>query len=268
MVERQEPTAERGLDDDLELPPAFEPIVLESADDARAEAVRRARAGAPEGTLVWVRSPTSPHARLDRPWLPAPGGGLHAALVVRPMLPAGECAELAVATALALARALADVVEPATELHYRWPNDLLLDSGKAAGIWLEGGGTADSLEWLVIAWSVNTAEPPEELGFDAAGVAREGRSGEAQPEALLEAIARHLLAWIERWDDGEFEPLRASWRGRLKLGETIRLTLADGSVIDGIGEDIDEEGALTLRTDTGPRRIALNEFFALPTETA
>ncbi len=267
MVEGQEPVAKHGMDG-LELPPAFEPIVLETADDARAEAVRRARAGAPEGTLVWVQSPTNPHARLDRPWLPAPGGGLHAALIVRPTLPAAECAELAVASALALARAVADVVEPATELHYRWPNDLLLDSGKAAGIWLEGAGTAESLDWLVIGWSVNTAEPPEELGFGAAGVAREGRAGEAQPEALLEAIARHLLAWIERWDDGEFAPLRASWRGRLKLGETMQLTLADGSAIEGVAENIDEEGALTLRTETGPRRITLNEFFGLPSETA
>lgn len=267
MAERQEPAAEPGTDA-LELPPALEPVVLESADDARTEAVRRARAGSPEGTLVWVRSPTSPRARLDRPWLPAPGGGLHAALIVRPMLPAAECAELAVAAALALARAVADLVEPATELHYRWPNDLLLDSGKAAGIWLDGGGTAESLDWLVIGWSVNTAEPPEELGFGAAGVAREGRAGEAQPEDLLEAIARHLLAWIERWDDGEFAPLRASWRGRLKLGEAMQLTLADGSVVEGVAEDIDEEGALILRTDTGQRRITLNEFFGLPTEAA
>lgn len=250
------------------LPPAYELVMLESADSARAEAVRRARSGSPEGTLVWVQSPTDPRARLARPWLTAPGGALDAALIVRPMLPAAECAELAVAAALALARAVADVVEPATELHYRWPNDLLLDSGKAAGVWLEAGGPAESLDWLVIAWSVNTSDPPEELGFGAAGVAREGRAGEAQPEALLEAIARHLLAWIERWDDGEFAPLRASWRGRLKLGETLQLTLPDGSVLNGVAEDIDEEGALTLRTDTGPRRITLNEFFGLPTETA
>jgi ribosomal protein S18 acetylase RimI-like enzyme len=110
MVERQESATEHGMDA-LDLPPALEPVVLESADDARAEAVRRARAGAPEGTLVWVQSPTEPRGRLDRAWQPAPGGALHAALVVRPMLPAAECAELAVATALALARAVADVVE-------------------------------------------------------------------------------------------------------------------------------------------------------------
>lgn len=252
----------------LELPPAYEPIVLESAEDARAEAIRRARSGSPEGTLVWVQSPTAPCARLDRPWLPAPGGALHAALILRPTLPAADCAELAVAAALAIARAIADVVEPVTELHYRWPNDLLLDSGKAAGIWLEGAGTADSLDWLVIGWAVNTAEPPEVLGFDAAGVAREGRAGSIEQEALLQSIARHLLAWIERWDDGEFAPLRASWRGRLKLGGPLRLTLPDGSVLDGTAEDIDEHGALMLHTEAGPRRVTLAEFFGLPSETA
>ncbi len=251
----------------LELPPAYEPIVLESADDARAEAVRRARHGSPEGTLVWVRSPTAPRGRLDRPWLAGSGGALHAAVILRPTLPAAESAELAVAAALAIARAIADVVEPATELHYRWPNDLLLDSGKAAGIWLEGAGTAESLDWLVIGWAVNTNDPPEALGFDAAGVAREGRAGSVEREALLQAIARHLLAWIERWDDGEFAPLRSSWRGRLKLGEPLHLTLPDGSALDGSAEDIDEAGALTLHTDAGPRRVTLAEFFGLPSET-
>lgn len=249
----------------LELPNAYTPVPLASADDARAEAVRRAMAGEPEGTLVWIAAPDAPRARLQRSWLTAPESEqLHAALILRPDLPAGTCAELAVAATLAIARALADAVEPVTELHYRWPNDVLLNSGKAAGIWLEGAGTRESLDWLVIAWAVNTGAPPETLGFGAAGIAREGGADDTAPDALLQSIARHLLAWIERWDEGEFTPLRDSWRGRLRLGEPIELVLTDGARLAGTAEDIDDEGALTVRTASGPRRITLAEFFGLP----
>lgn len=250
------------------LPTAYEPVRLESADDARSEAARRARDGAPEGTLVWVDAPTQARARPGNDWQLPPGGGLHAALVLRPGLPATTCAELSVAVVLAIGRALADVVEPVTQLHYRWPNDVLLNNGKAAGVWLEGAGSPAALDWLVLGWAVNTAESPPELGFDAAGVAPEGRVEAPEPGALLQAIARHLLAWIERWDDAGFEPLRASWHGRLRLDEPIRLRLPNGTTVEGTAEAIDDAGALTVRTISGARQVALAEFFDLAGATS
>lgn len=249
------------------LPTAYEPVYLESADDARSEAARRARDGAPEGTLVWVDAPTRPRARAGHDWLLPPGGGLHAALVLRPGLPAATCAELAVAAVLAIGRALADVVEPVTQLHYRWPNDVLLNNGKAAGVWLEGAGDPGALDWLVLGWAVNTADAPPDLGFEAAGVAPEGRVEAPAHGALLQAIARHLLAWIERWDEEGFAPLRASWQGRLLLDEPIRLALPDGTAVEGTAETIDDAGALTVGTSSGTRQVALAEFFALPGTT-
>lgn len=247
-----------------ELPRAYEPVRLETADDARSEAARRARDGAPEGTLVWVDSPTQARGRAGHDWLLPARGGLHAALVLRPGLPAATCAELSVAVMLALGRALADAVEPVTQLHYRWPNDVLLNNGKAAGVWLEGAGSAEALDWLVLAWAVNTAEPPADLGFEAAGVAPEGRVEAPDPGTLLQAIARHLLAWIERWDEEGFAPLRASWCGRLRLDESIRLRLPDGTAIEGTAEAVDDSGTLTVRTASGARQVALAEFFGLP----
>lgn len=247
-----------------ELPTAYEPVRLATADDARSEAARRARDGAPEGTLVWVETPTHPRARAGRDWLLPPGGGLHAALLLRPGLPAATCAELAVAVVLALGRAIADVVAPVTQLHYRWPNDVLLNNGKAAGVWLEGSGTGEALDWLVLGWAVNTAESPADLGFEAAGVAPEGHVEAPGTGPLLQAIARHLLAWIERWDEEGFAPLRASWCGRLTLDEPIRLRLPDGAIVEGTAEAVDDAGALSVRTDAGTRQVTLAEFFELP----
>lgn len=239
---------------------------LERAASSRDAAIERARGDAPEGTLIWVDHPTRPRGRGGREWLLDPDPGLHAALVLRPGLPADECAQLGPVTAVALGRAIGTFVRPMTELHYRWPNDVLLDGGKAAGIWVDGAGSAERIDWLVVSWAVNTATAPERLGFDAAALAREGAAGTIDPGALLQAIARQLVAAIGNWDESGFEPIRASWSGRLALGGAIHVATADGTTYAGTAESLDADGALTIRADATTHRVTLARFFGLPGE--
>ena len=240
----------------------------ERADSARAEAIRRARAGADEGTLVVVERPTAPVGRHGEAWLLSESPGLHAALVLRPGLPATECAELAPAAAVALGRATGELVEPMTELHYRWPNDVLLDHGKAAGIWLDGGGTPEAVEWLVVSWSVNVDAAPESLGHGAAALAREGRREAPAAGELLQAVVRELLASITTWDESGFGAILRNWRGRIALDAPVSIRTADGGPVEGEAARVDEAGALVVRREDGERTLALNDFFGLPGEAA
>jgi BirA family biotin operon repressor/biotin-[acetyl-CoA-carboxylase] ligase len=251
-----------------ELPGGIELISLERADSARSEAIRRARAGAPEGTLVWVRQSEEPMARADRAWRLAESPGLHAALVLRPGLPVEDCAQLGPLAVLALGRALAERVEPMTDLRYRWPNDVLLDRGKAAGVWLDGGGTLERVDWLVVAWAVNVAASPAELGFDAASLQSDGASGAVDPAGLLQSITRELASAIAIWDEDGFESPRSSWERRLLLGEPIHLVLADGTHVAGIAEAVDADGTLSVRAGETVERVALDRFFDLPGSAA
>lgn len=246
------------------LPAGLGLVRMAEADSARAEAVRRARAGADEGTLVWVEAPAAPRARFGRAWLTEPDPGLHGALVLRPGLPAEECAELAPVAAVALGRAVSETVEAMTELHYRWPNDLLIDRGKAAGIWLDGGDDAARLDWLVVSWALNTRASPPGLGHDAAALAADGASGPLDHGALLATIARQLVAAITTWDEAGLDALVGAWRGRIRLGEAINVTTADGRPVTGTATAVDDDGALRLATDAGREtRIALARFFGL-----
>lgn len=248
---------------DPELPGGLELVELEHASSAREEAVRRATEGAPEGTLVWVRRPERPLARHGRAWLIADEPGLHAALVLRPGLPAHECAQLAPLAVLAIGRALADRAEPMTDLRYRWPNDVLLDRGKVAAVWLDGDGSSEWIDWLVISWAVNVETSPVELGFDAASLAAEGASEAVAHAELLQSITRELVSAIVTWDEAGFESPRSSWAGRVLLGEPIHLQLFDGTHVAGTAEAVDEAGTLAVRTGERLREVDLDSFFGL-----
>ncbi|MDZ7829011.1 MAG: biotin/lipoate--protein ligase family protein [Halofilum sp. (in: g-proteobacteria)] len=247
-----------------ELPAGIELVSLELAASARSEAARRARTGAPEGTLVWVRQPQRPMARANRAWQLAATPGLHAALVLRPGLPADECAQLGPLAVLAIGRALAERVEPMTDLRYRWPNDVLLDRGKVAGVWLEADGSPECVDWLVVSWAANVEAAPADLGFDAASLQSEGASGPVEPAGLLQSVVRELASAIVTWDEDGFESLRSSWERRLLLGEPIHLALEDGSHVAGIAEAVDANGALSVRAGETLHRVGLGRFFALP----
>jgi len=245
------------------LPNAFDLVHLEAADSALDEALRRARADADEGTLVWVDHPQTPTGRQGRRWLLEADPGLHAALILNPDLPATECAQLGPVAVVALGRALAGAVQPMTELHHRWPNDVLLDGGKVAGVWLRGEGTAARVRTLVIAFAVNTRAAPESLGFDASSLVHEGVAGDIDPGELLQAIARQLVIQIETWDEQGFAPILRSFRGRLALGGASHIALADGTTVAGIAEAVDDHGNLRIRADAGTHEIALERFFDL-----
>src|SRR3546814_17941059 len=84
------------------------------------------------------------------------------------------------------------------EVTYKWPNDVLVHGRKAAGILLESRGSAGELEWLVIGLGVNVASFPQDTRLPATSLHFEGCPPEVSEVDLLEAFARHMLAWLNR----------------------------------------------------------------------
>src|SRR5207302_1642301 len=91
---------------------------------------------AAEGTLVWADEQTAGRGRRGRPWL-SPPGNLYLSLVLRPECAAPRAAQLGFVAGLGLGDALQPFVGPTLQLRYKWPNDLLANGGKLAGILLE-----------------------------------------------------------------------------------------------------------------------------------
>ncbi|HYD04356.1 MAG TPA: biotin--[acetyl-CoA-carboxylase] ligase, partial [Reyranella sp.] len=120
------------------LPDGWTLVALQSVGSTNDEAARLAEAGAAEGTVVWAREQTGGRGRRGRVWA-SPVGNLYTSTIVRPQCQAPRAAELGFASALAVT----DIVPAGRDVRVKWPNDVLVDGGKIAGILPESSIGAD-----------------------------------------------------------------------------------------------------------------------------
>ena len=250
------------LNESPEIPSAYTSVTVESAASALAEARRRAGAGTGEGTLIRVRIETDGRGRLGKPWQSGPGN-LHCAVVLRPELDAMASAQLGLVALVSLGSALSSLLSPMVSLRYRWPNDLLLNTDKAAGVWLHGDfDAAGQAEWLAIGVSVNVASYPDDPNPGAVSIHEVEGNSEITAERVLEVYSRELLRWLDRWSDEGLPPVLKKWKQRADgIGQRVSIDLAQGSVHGELTE-VDATGAAVVTLADGSRRsLGLSEFF-------
>ncbi|MDB5562335.1 MAG: biotin--[acetyl-CoA-carboxylase] ligase [Hyphomicrobiales bacterium] len=227
-----------------------------------AELVARARAG--ETGPLWLVSDvqTSGRGRSSRNWA-SPGGNLYASLLLTDPAPATHIAELSFVFSLALRDAVlaaAHLYDDAA-LALKWPNDLMVEGQKTAGLLLEGGQVAGT-SFVVAGFGVNIVSHPDGTTHRATHLAAAGHI--LDRDSLLVALAHSVASRLAQWDRGAgFARLRTSWLtyayGR---GEQMRVnTLAES--FEGVFETIDAGGRLVVKTPEGERIISAGEVFAL-----
>lgn len=246
------------------LPQNFRLLHFTSIGSTNDKAKALARAGAAEGTLVWADEQTAGRGRRGRAWL-SPPGNLYLSLVQRPGGTPADAAQLGFVAALGLGDALLSLTGPALRLSYKWPNDLLADGKKLAGILLESEtATAERVDFVVIGAGTNLASKPEGVEFPATSLAEQGFAS-VSPALLLEAFVRHFAEWSQRWTAEGFPAVREAWLTRASgVGEDIRVRL-ERTTLTGRFHDLDQDGALLLDVPAGQgegrRRIAAGEIF-------
>jgi BirA family biotin operon repressor/biotin-[acetyl-CoA-carboxylase] ligase len=212
--------------------------------------------GAAHGEVVIAETQTAGRGRRGRIWVSPPRRNLYFSVVLRPDLPPSRAAELTLVASLAVCDALrqAGVVQAGI----KWPNDVLVGGKKIAGILTELAAEPDRVHWVVIGVGVNVnarlEDFPEELRGEATSVAIE--RGEPAPRALFAvACLTALEDWLDVHAERGFDAIRDAWRARnVTLGRRVAVR-ADGREIVGTAEDIDEQGALLVRTPERVERI-------------
>ena len=228
-----------------------------------AEARRRA-AELTGATWILARHQTAATGRRGRAWQ-NPAGNFSATLFLRPTATAPADAALRSFTAaVALYQTLAMLVPPAT-LALKWPNDVLLNGGKVAGILLESAGRAGRVDWLSIGIGVNLGAAPaqERLEPDAmAPVALADVTGRSiDPETFLVWLAVHFDSLERTFGAQGFEPIRRLWlRHAAKLGEVITAKLG-ADRITGTFDSVDAGGNLVVITPKGRETIAAADVY-------
>lgn len=255
--------SEDGASDLPRLPPAYRLVALETCESTNSEAMRRAEAGAEDGTLVWARRQTKGRGRRGRAWQDLPGN-LYFSLVLRPECTPQEAAQLGFVAALALGDAIGSVAPPMIEVHFKWPNDVLLNGRKGAGILLESKIVDGALDWLVLGVGVNVAAHPRDLEPPATSLRFEGAPAELTAARLLEAFAPHFMSRVDRWLEDGFAPIRRGWMNHAYgLDQQIGVNLASER-FEGRFKDLDETGALIVELPGGgTRRVAAGDVYLM-----
>jgi BirA family transcriptional regulator, biotin operon repressor / biotin---[acetyl-CoA-carboxylase] ligase len=227
-------------------------------DSTNEEARRLAAMG--EVGPVWLTAArqTAGRGRRGRSW-ESPGGNLAATLLLRPDRGQGEWAQLPFATAIAAADMAADAAKGA-RIALKWPNDVLADGKKLAGILLETANGPSPA--LAIGVGLNLAHHPEGTEFPATSLAALGAEVPS-PDDALAALAAGFARWYDVWRAQGFVAIREAWLARAAgLGTRIRARLATEER-SGMFEGIDENGALLLNEGFGRASIlpAADIFF-------
>ncbi|MBB3713231.1 BirA family biotin operon repressor/biotin-[acetyl-CoA-carboxylase] ligase [Limimaricola variabilis] len=235
--------------------------MLDTVDSTMAEAARRAASGLAGPTWIMAHEQTTGRGRRGRVWS-SEAGNLSATLVYKPEATPAEAARRSFLAAVALFEALAIHVDR-TRLSLKWPNDVLLDGGKVAGILLESAGQGPYVDWLAIGVGVNLARSPEGLGdaaFPPIAVADNG-GPLVDPEEFLTHLADAFATEEGKLDAFGFERIREDWlRHAARLGEVISARTGTEE-ITGVFETVDLAGNLMLRTAKGPRAISAADVF-------
>lgn len=237
--------------------------VHDAIDSTSAEALRLAKAG-DDGPL-WIISAeqSAGRGRRGSAW-ESPRGNLFASLLLTTGLPPARIATLGFVAGLALDRALAACCgDDATtrialdearagvdRFALKWPNDVVSDGAKLAGIALGTEEVRPGLRAVVIGIGVNVAHAPSGLPYPAASLASLGLDTDA--EALFAALSAAWVRTYATWADGQgFAEIRRLWLARAAgLGGAVAVRTAAG-VTRGVFETIDEHGQLVVRIQDG-----------------
>ncbi|MBA2589828.1 MAG: biotin--[acetyl-CoA-carboxylase] ligase [Alphaproteobacteria bacterium] len=222
-------------------------------DSTNSEAQRLAASG--EAGPVWITADrqTAGRGRRGRAWQ-TDGGNLATTLLLRPEVPPAIIGQLSFVAALAVAEMAAHFA-PDAILTVKWPNDVLADGAKLAGILLEA-----CPGWLAVGIGVNLAAFPPDTEFPATSLTQLGIAAPSSEDALC-VLAARFAHWYDVWMSKGFETVRSAWLARAGgLGGPIRARLPH-ETRTGVFEGIDASGALLLNEQGQVRAIAAGEVF-------
>ncbi|GAC1330793.1 MAG: biotin--[acetyl-CoA-carboxylase] ligase [Mycobacteriales bacterium] len=213
--------------------------VLAETESTNADVATAARAGADEGLVVVAERQSGGRGRLNRSWSSPPGAGLTLSVLLRPRTPAAGWGWLPLLTGVAVVAALRE--HAAVPAGLKWPNDVLVDGRKCAGILAEVVGDAVVLG-VGLNVTTTVAELPDARATSLALCGATTLDRDTLLRALLRSLATAYAGWLA--DPAALGPAYRSVC--VTLGREVRLELPDGSTVEGTAADVDTEGRLVV----------------------
>lgn len=246
-----------------EWPEGYGRRVLDEVDSTLSEAARIAPdLSGPEWILAHHQ--TAARGRRGRAWT-NPAGNLAATLVLFPSEPPNVAALRSFASALALYDACVAACGRSDGFALKWPNDVLLNGGKLAGILLESTGQGGRMAHLSIGIGVNLVSAPTADAVEPGAVPPvsllSATGALIDPESFLTLLAAAYARHEDRFTTYGFEPIRTAWLDRAaRLGEVITARTGNSETV-GTFQTVDADGNLVLRTSQGQASIPAADVY-------
>jgi BirA family transcriptional regulator, biotin operon repressor / biotin---[acetyl-CoA-carboxylase] ligase len=222
-------------------------IEYDRLDSTNSEALRISREGERGPLWIVTREQTAGRGRRGREWISSPAN-LAASLLLTGTITAPIAATLGFAASLSACEAC-ETLAPGVAFALKWPNDVLANGKKVAGILLESEARGDALA-IIVGFGINLADAPDGMTFPATSIA--AMDGTSTPQQAFARLSDCVARTLEIWQHGQgFSEIRKFWLERAKgIGQAVSIRVGD-RVVNGIFETLDEQGRLLLRMPDG-----------------
>ena len=228
------------------MPPGYRLITREVVGSTNDEARALIAAGAAQGAVVWAESQTSGRGRHGRDWI-SPPGNLYCSITLRPPVEQIRLSEIAFVVALAVRDAVVGCVPPDVPVELKWPNDVLVQGRKVAGILIEAEKLPDEARTaLIVGIGINIVSAPRETTHPATCLSAVTRA--PRVTRLLSAVVAALDRRVAAWTRSGFSAIRREWMEHAyKVGGQV--TASSG--VSGTFAGLDDTGAIIIALTDG-----------------
>jgi BirA family biotin operon repressor/biotin-[acetyl-CoA-carboxylase] ligase len=224
---------------------------VESTNDV---AFDLAKDGATEGTVIIADTQTKGRGRLQRKWISPPGFNLYMSIIFRPSISSKEASILTLVSSIALFDA---VNSHGIKCQIKWPNDLLINRRKVAGVLTEMESDGASVQFVLVGLGINlnmTRGVMNDLMGEVSEIAtsvREELGHEVDRPEFTAKVINLLEEWYDEFKSKGKSAILDEWKKRWgDRNKRVRVRI-ERSVIEGIAYDLDQDGFLLIRKDNG-----------------
>lgn len=235
---------------------------FETLGSTNDEALRRAVGGDRGKLWVVAGQQTGGRGRQGRNWA-SPTGNVYASLLLIDPGPIAMAPQIGFVAGVALATALSGLLGVSGRIAIKWPNDLVHDGAKLAGILVEGTRCPDGRFACVLGFGINRQSHPDGLPYAATDLFS---VSDARPSVddIVSALSSCVDETLRLWDRGrQFDHIRDLWLG-LALPPGTPMSVSTGPARShGLFQTIDDRGCLVLTTDDGTATIDAGDVFLM-----
>lgn len=232
--------------------PAWRQVdVVAETGSTNADLAGRARLGEAGGAVLVADHQTSGRGRRDRTWTAPPRSSLAVSVLLRPpvaTVPVERWTWLPLLAGVAVVEAVRRVAE--VEATLKWPNDVLVDGAKLAGLLAEVVSTPAPA--VVLGCGLNVSQAADELPVPTATSLFLAGSASVDRDPVLRAYLRALATWYAAFEAAGGDPVRCGLATRYRdlcgtVGQDVRVELPSSRMLVGRAEGIDDDGRLLVR---------------------